>query len=193
MFLRQMKTFPNVMTVCDRDTAFPHCDISLNRNYGYRTLPEKTMDMFKKAIEVLPDENVFLKYDDDVIVDYQYILSVVRDIESNGRMYFGDPMLCLGEAMRHRDARCMNGKFYGVSRPIVECFANLVEDSDIITPMEDVFFGSTVWAKCKYLGFQYKDSNESLVWHKRYQNRNKCANLSFKGDHKTCMAAGGIL
>lgn len=192
MFLKQLKVFTNSVTVCDRDTTFPHCDISLDRNYEYRTLPAKTMDMFKKAIEVFPDEDVFLKYDDDVITDYNYVLNVVKDIEENGRMYFGDPMACEGEAANHNDARCMNGKFYGVSRPIAECFANLVEDSDIITPLEDVFFGSTVWAKCKYLGLQYKASTESLIWHKKFENRNKCANLSFKGNQQTCKAMSGI-
>ena len=192
MFLKQLKVFPNAVTVCDRDTTYPHCDISLDRNYKYRTLPAKTMDMFKKAIEVLPDEDVFLKFDDDVIADYQYVLKVVKDIEESGRMYFGDPMACVRKGWKHSGARCMNGKFYGVSRPIAECFANLVEESNIRTILEDIFFGSTVWAKCKYLGFQYKASKESLIWHKKYENRNKCANLSFKGDHQTCMAMSGI-
>ncbi|KAH8554055.1 hypothetical protein BGW37DRAFT_548360 [Umbelopsis sp. PMI_123] len=192
-FMKQLKIFPYIQTVCDRDTSFPHCDIRLDHNYRYVTLPLKTRDMFRKALEVLPKENVFLKYDDDVIVDWEYVLKVVRDIETNGRMYFGDPMRCSGEALYHRDARCMNGKFYGVSRPIAECFAYLVEDSDMITYLEDIVFGSTVWAKCKYLGFQYRASKENFVWHKLYHDTNKCAQLSFKGDQKSCKAAVGLI
>lgn len=183
-FLKQMRVFPHVRTICDRDTSFPHCDISLDENYVYRTLPAKTRDMFRKAVRAYPDENVFIKYDDDVVVDYDYVLSVVNDVEKSGKMYLGDPMQCVG----FRDARCMNGKFYAVSRTIAECFAYLVEDHDVnVSSLEDVFFGTVVYGKCSYLGFEYKSDLEKMIWHKHYQNQNVCMNLAFKGD-RDCKA-----
>jgi hypothetical protein len=183
-FMKQMRIFPYVRTVCDHDTIFPHCDISLDENYVYDTLPAKTKDMFRKVVQAYPDENVFIKYDDDVIVDYDYVLSVVSDVEKSGKMYLGDPMRCV----RYKDARCMNGKFYAVSRSIAECFAYLVDDGDTaVSTLEDVFFGTVVYGKCSYLGYEYKSDLEKMIWHKIYHNQSVCIRLSHKHDHD-CMA-----
>lgn len=181
-FLKQFKIFPNIKTVCDRDTSCELCDITLDRYCVYETLPEKTMDMFKTVIEVMPDETVFLTYDDDVVVDYDYVLSVVERLEQSGHIYLGDPIACAGKASGKADAQCMNGKFYGVSRSVAECFAYMVQESDCVTPSEDVFFGSTVYNKCKYINYEYASGK---IWHKNFEfKHSSCILLAYKGSSK---------
>ncbi|OLY82755.1 hypothetical protein AYI68_g3116 [Smittium mucronatum] len=167
----------NIVTVCDKNDKRNGCDIRTSRNYDYNQLPKKSYDMFNYFCRTRAHRKykAIFKIDFDLFIDKQYFYKVVEYMVKNydKRIYFGDPM---GHSSDDSFI-AMNGKVYGVTSNIISDYCSC-RHYDPGNGLEDFWFGFTI-GKCikrkKYNvenSLYYYHSLEHLIYHKEYQRNN---------------------
>jgi hypothetical protein len=188
-FLRQLRIFDNALTVCNSSLTgvnATNCNITLSRQYDPTRLHLQSVDMFSAALTMKPDEQVFLKADDDLLFDYDYILQVEDTMKRNGKTYFGKPGSCTTEVDGKRQLQCMEGRVYGASRPLIECFVDSSHPIELDKRQIDSYFGDSVYKNCKYLGVNYMHADDQNIWYDKFHDMNKCAVFTWSNDVGKC-------
>ncbi|KAJ2960107.1 hypothetical protein NQZ79_g4542 [Umbelopsis isabellina] len=188
-FLRQLRIFDNALTVCDSHLAGVNaesCNITLSQEYGGNKSHLQTVDMFNAALKLRPDEQVFLKADDDLLFDYDYILQVEATMKRNGKVYFGKPSSCTTEVDGPRQQQCMERRVYGASRSLIECFVDSSHPVELNRKQISSYFGDAVYKNCKYLGVNYLHADDQHIWYDKFQDMNKCALFTWDNNMGAC-------
>ncbi|OLY77971.1 hypothetical protein AYI68_g7990 [Smittium mucronatum] len=167
----------NIVTVCDMNDKRDGCDIRTSRNYNYHQLPKKTFDMFNYFCKTRAHRKykAIFKIDFDLFIDKQYFYKVVEYMVKNydKRIYFGDPM---GHSSDDGNI-VMNGKVYGITSNIISDYCSC-EHSDPNNGLEDVWFGDALGFCIKRKKYNVEDSVfyyhslEHLIHHKEYRRGN---------------------
>ncbi|KAJ2587901.1 hypothetical protein IWW49_003249 [Coemansia sp. RSA 1797] len=167
--------------VCD--WPGPGCKIVCHRTSTYRTLDKKTK-CFARAIKRFEDKELFIKLDDDALVDIDYVIGLIKKYQGYHKpVYISDHLRT--KTRDYPDAlngvMYGNGKFYMFNRKLVQCL-----DTDIKyrgSPNEDSVFGGMVSNGCGEYNVEYVKEDDRWIWHKEYTNKNKHIDLSFIKNH----------
>lgn len=188
-FLRQLRIFDHALTVCDSQSPglnATSCNITLSQAYGANNLHLQTVDMFNAALKLRPDEQVFIKADDDLLFDYDYMLQVEDTMKRNGKVYFGKPSTCTTEVDGQRLQTCMERRVYGASRSLIECFVDSSHPVGLDREQISSYFGDSVYKNCKYLGVNYLHADDQHIWYDQFQDMNKCALFTWDKNMGAC-------
>ncbi|KAJ2499955.1 hypothetical protein GGH96_003138 [Coemansia sp. RSA 1972] len=139
---------------------------------------------FARAIKQFKDKELFIKLDDDALVDIDYVIGLIKKYQGyNKPVYISDHER--SGSRKYPDAlngvRYGNGKFYMFNRKLAQCL-----DADITyrgSPNEDIVFGGMVTHGCGEDSVEYVQEDDRWIWHKEYTNKNKHIDLSFIKNH----------
>ncbi|KAJ2556395.1 hypothetical protein EV175_002037 [Coemansia sp. RSA 1933] len=179
-FYRNTWLGDNLFTVCDYPG--PECSMSCDRWSSWGTLDDKTRCFIRRVKRKMKDTQFFIKLDDDALVDKGYVLELMEKYKYiNEPVYISDFILNLDPLNPSMNGSYYgNGKFYMFNRKLVDCI-----DTEIVYQEhrnEDAMFGAMVFNGCgnKVVKIQEDDT---LIWHKKYQNKNKKIDLEALRNH----------
>jgi hypothetical protein len=185
-FLQQLRIHDFTTTVCAESRSYPWCDIDLGKRYNATSRHMRTVDTLKTALQEFPLEQVFFMAQDGILPDIDYISDVAEAIQTSEKLYWGAAVKCSIPEVGSNAPVCMQEDFYGMSRPIADCFVQTASQNTIDTVHQSSFFGDTVYQHCKHLNIEYEYRNESLIWKKVFHDMNKCVNLDFSPETEEC-------
>ncbi|KAJ1855806.1 hypothetical protein GGH12_002239 [Coemansia sp. RSA 1822] len=167
--------------VCD--WPGPGCKIVCNRTSTYQTLDIKTK-CFSRAIKRFEDKELFIKLDDDALVDINYVIGLIKKYQRHHKpVYISDH-----QRTKTRDfpdslngVRYGNGKFYMFNRKLAQCLKTDIKYRG--SRNEDSVFGGMVSHGCGEDNVEYVQEDDRWIWHKEYTSKNKHIDLAFIKNH----------
>ncbi|KAJ1667065.1 hypothetical protein EV178_001786 [Coemansia sp. RSA 1646] len=170
----------NLFTVCDYPE--PGCSMACNAGSTWETLDDKTRCFARHVKRKLKDTQFFIKLDDDALVDKRYVMGLIEKYKDfKEPVYISDFILNLDRSNPNMNGSYYgNGKFYMFNRKLVDCI-----DTEIMYTghrNEDAFFGAMVYNGCGPNVLKVSE-DDSKIWHRTYQNKNKHIDLSVISNH----------
>ncbi|KAJ2481695.1 hypothetical protein IWW56_001606 [Coemansia sp. RSA 2131] len=167
--------------VCD--WPGPGCKIVCNRTSTYQSLDIKTK-CFARAIKRFEHKELFIKLDDDALVDINYIIGLIKKYQRYHKpVYISDH-----QRTKTRDfpdalngVRYGNGKFYMFNRKLAQCLKTDIKYRG--SRNEDSVFGGMVSHGCGEDNVEYVQEDDRWIWHKEYTSKNKHIDLAFIKNH----------
>ncbi|KAJ2707475.1 hypothetical protein FB645_000651 [Coemansia sp. IMI 203386] len=167
-------------TVCDFDG--PDCSLSCNAKSTYKTLDKKTICFTNILKQEFKHVNFFIKLDDDALVDKEYVRDMIEKYKGyNQPVYISDFILNLdGHNPVLNGSYYGNGKFYMFNRALLDCINTEIKYKG--RRNEDAIFGAMVYNGCGPNVLKITE-DDSKIWHKQYENKNKKIDLSALTNH----------
>ncbi|KAJ2803568.1 hypothetical protein H4R20_002841 [Coemansia guatemalensis] len=172
----------HLFTVCDFEG--PSCSMACNEESTWGSLHRKTRCFVNVIKEAFTDIEFFLKLDDDVFADKDYVLGLIKKYRGHKRPLLISHVLKSGDRINSMfdGARYGNGKFYMFNRRLLDCIdTNLTFHG---RRNEDHMFGAMMRSGCgDKPNVTFVRENDAHIWHKSYAVKNKYINLAALVNH----------
>ncbi|KAJ2822050.1 hypothetical protein IWW50_004382 [Coemansia erecta] len=172
----------HLFAVCD--FGGPGCAMSCNEKSTWLALDRKTKCFTRAIKHVLPSTEFFLKQDDDVLADRDYVQGLMEKYRGHPNPLFISDLLHHDDHINIfslNDITHGNGKFYMFNRRLLDCLN--VDVKYIGQRYEDTVFGGMIHTGCKGLNVTFVQERNSKIWHRTYRHKNKAIDLSALRNH----------
>ncbi|KAJ1855805.1 hypothetical protein LPJ76_002975 [Coemansia sp. RSA 638] len=139
---------------------------------------------FARAIKRFEDKEIFIKLDDDALVDIDYVIGLIKKYQGYHKpIYISDHERTKTRKLPDALNNVMygNGKFYMFNRKLAQCLKTDIQYRG--SRNEDSVFGAMVTHGCGEANVEYVQEDDRWIWHKEYTSKNKHIDLAFIKNH----------